>query len=123
MTAAPPIAIPAIAPVDSIGEELEGVELAGLVEVEVEVEVGIDVGMTRVGVRTGSLAVRVKYTARSRLSQVAGAVTVAPPTELADISTLDVSTVVVESESIRGWYKKDLTYLPPISEIISSGTT
>jgi hypothetical protein len=56
MNAAPPTAIPAIAPVDSIGE-LEDVELAVLVEVEVEVE---DVVMTRVGVRTGLLAFRVK---------------------------------------------------------------
>lgn len=85
MTAAPPTAIPAIAPVDSTGEELEEVELAVLVEVEVEV--AVVVGMTRVGVRTGLLAFRVKYTGRSRLSQVAGAVTVAPPRELEDIST------------------------------------
>jgi hypothetical protein len=97
MTAAPPTAIPAIAPVDSTGEELEETELVVLVEVEVEVEVGIDVVTTRVGVRTGSLAFRVKYTGRSRLSQVAGAVTVAPPRELEDISTLDVSMAVVES--------------------------
>jgi hypothetical protein len=79
MTAAPPTAIPAIAPVESTGEELE------VVEVEVEV------GMARVGVRTALLAFRLKYTGRSRLSQVAGAVTVAPPRELEDIGKLDVS--------------------------------
>jgi len=88
MTAAPPTAIPAIAPVDSIGEELEEAELVVLVGVEV---------ITRVGVRTGLLAFRVKYTGRSRLSQVAGAVTVAPPRELEDISTLDVSMAVMGS--------------------------
>jgi hypothetical protein len=82
MTAAPPTAIPAIAPVDSIGEELE-------------VALEVDVVMARVGVRTGSLAFREKYTGRSRLSQVAGAVTVAPPRELEHISMLDVSMAVV----------------------------
>jgi hypothetical protein len=86
INAAPPTAIPAIAPVESTGEELEEAELAVLVDVELDVEVGTDVVMTRVGVRTALLAVRVKYTCRSRFSQVAGAVTVAAPTELETIS-------------------------------------
>jgi hypothetical protein len=71
-TAAPPTAIPAIAPVDNVGEELAGGVL-------VEVEVGVEVVTARVAVRAARLALRVKYTGRSRLDQVAGAVTVAPP--------------------------------------------
>jgi uncharacterized protein involved in tellurium resistance len=76
MNAAPPTAIPAIARVERTGEELE------------------DVVTMRVGVRTALLAVRVKYTGRSRFSQVAGAVTVAAPTELEIINKLDSSTVL-----------------------------
>jgi hypothetical protein len=87
--------MPAIAPVDNTGEEPAEVELGVLVELEVEM--ATDVVMTRVAVRTGLLAFRVKYTGRSRLSQVAGAVTVAPPRELEDISTLNVSMAVVRS--------------------------
>jgi hypothetical protein len=94
MTAAPPTAIPAIARVERIGEELEDAELVVLAEMELEVEVGTDVVMTRVGVRTALLAVRVKYTGRSRFSQVAGAVTVAAPTELKIINKLDASTAL-----------------------------
>jgi hypothetical protein len=92
MTAAPPTAIPAIARVERTGGELEEAELVVLAEVEVEV--GTDVVMTRVGVRTALLAVRVKYTGRSRFSQVAGAVTVAAPTELETIIKLDASTAL-----------------------------
>lgn len=93
MTAAPPTAIPAIAPVESTGEELAGGE-----EVAVLLEVGVTVPAVvltaRVGVRTALLAVRVKYIGRSRFAHVAGAVTVAAPTEF-----------------------------PPTFEMISSGTT
>jgi hypothetical protein len=45
----------------------------------VEFAVELDVGEERVAVRSAMLAVRVKYIGRSWLSQVAGAVTVAPP--------------------------------------------
>jgi hypothetical protein len=54
--------------------------------VVVEFVVELDVGTERVAVRSSTLAVRVKYTERSWLSQVAGAVTVAPPRGLNDIS-------------------------------------
>jgi hypothetical protein len=78
-TAAPPTAIPAIAPVERTGEEFPVVVEVALVEVEVAVAL---VGIERVAVRIAISALRVKYTGRSRLSQVAGAVTVAPPKEL-----------------------------------------
>jgi hypothetical protein len=94
MTAAPPTAMPAIARVERTDEELEEAELVVLAEVELEVEVGTDVVMTRVGVRAALLAVRVKYTGRSRFSQVAGAVTVAAPTELETINKLEASTAL-----------------------------
>ena len=52
-TAAPPTAMPAIAPVDSVGEELaEGVGVL--------VEVGVEVVTARVAVRAARLALRVK---------------------------------------------------------------
>lgn len=97
MAAAPPAAIPAISPVKSTGEELavgvevvvlleEGVMVEAVVGVMVEAVVGMMVeavvDTARVGVRTALLAVRVKYTGRSRFAHVAGAVTVAAPTEL-----------------------------------------
>jgi len=46
------------------------------------IEVAGAILTARVAVRTAILAVRVKYTGRSRLDQLAGAVTVAPPKPL-----------------------------------------
>lgn len=93
--AVPPTAMPAIAPVESTDEELAG---GGEVEVVLEVGLGLIVlavvDTARVGVRMALLAVLVKYIGRSRFAHVAGAVTVAAPTEF-----------------------------PPTFEMISSGTT
>lgn len=83
--------MPAIAAVESVDEEfVEGAKLAVLLEVEVTVGEDVDVGMERVGVRTALLAVRVKYTGRSRSSHEAGEVTDAAPAELLAVSFLSV---------------------------------
>jgi hypothetical protein len=73
-TSAPPVAIPAIAPVDNL---LEDDALAALVAL----------GIARVGDRDATEAYCVKYTARSLFSKPpAGAVAVAPPSELIHVS-------------------------------------
>lgn len=70
----PPTAPPIIAPV---WLEVPPLELAGVL---------VAVGIARVGDRVENLACREKYTGRSRLSQVDGLVSVAPPVELAQLS-------------------------------------
>ena len=94
----PPTAIPAIAPVDSFLEEDGPADFVGL-------------GMARVGDRDAIEACCVKYTARSLFSKPpAGAVAVAPPMDLENVS--NTSCFVFR-----------FTYEPPTTEMISEGTT
>lgn len=73
-TKAPPTAIPTMAPFGNTVEELEGSEFDGL-------------GSARVGERVAMVACCVKYTARSPLLKPpAGALTVAPPNNLAVVN-------------------------------------
>jgi hypothetical protein len=101
--------MPTIAPVEREGEGLE--EAVGVVLTVADDVAVVTVATGRVAVRTAMFALRVKYTGRSRLDQVAGAVTVALPKELGTINMTMVKRL------------GKMTYLPPTLAMISSGTT